>query len=85
VDAKNGKARIGFLKLPIRALLSRHPAPETARIGTLAGAGFTTDHSSFEAREDIPFAARFEPERRVPRCKILRIDFTAAAFAEFAA
>ena len=28
VDPFNGKARIGFLRLPIRAFLSRHPHPK---------------------------------------------------------
>jgi DNA invertase Pin-like site-specific DNA recombinase len=40
VDPFNGKARIGFLRLPIRAFLSRQPSPETARVSGLAGAGF---------------------------------------------
>jgi len=39
VDAKNGKARIGFLRLPIRAL-STAPAQKSARISMVAGAGF---------------------------------------------
>lgn len=37
VDVKNGKARIGFFKLPIRVLLSA-PAPESARITMAAAA-----------------------------------------------
>jgi hypothetical protein len=39
VDAKNGKARIGFLRLPIRALLSAS-APESARISMVEGAEY---------------------------------------------
>jgi site-specific DNA recombinase len=48
VDPFNGKARIGFLRLPIRAFLSRHLAPESARVSVVAGAGFDTDSSSLE-------------------------------------
>jgi len=56
VDVKNGKARIGFFRLPIRASLSAS-APESARITMVAGAGFTTDPSSFEAWEDLRLAS----------------------------
>jgi len=57
VDPFNGKARIGFLSLPIRAFLSRQPSPETARVSGLAGAGFTTDPSSFDAWEEVRLAS----------------------------
>jgi len=39
VDPKNGKARIGFIRLPIRALLSA-PAQESVRIKMVAGARY---------------------------------------------
>jgi hypothetical protein len=51
VDPFNGKARIGFLRLPIRAFLSRQLAPESARVSVVAGAGFDTDSSSLDIDE----------------------------------
>ena len=38
-DTEKNKARVGFLRMPTRALISRL-APEHARISVVAGAGF---------------------------------------------
>ncbi len=56
VDPFKGKARIGFLRLPIRAFLSGC-APESARFSVVAGARFDTDPPSIENWADVPIAA----------------------------
>ena len=43
-NAETNRARVGFLRLPTRALVSRL-APESARISVVAGAGFVAIHN----------------------------------------
>jgi hypothetical protein len=45
-DHETNRARVGFLRLPTRALIS-HLAPESARISVVAGAGFVAIHNLF--------------------------------------
>lgn len=49
VFPKEKKARVGFLRLPSRALLSRIALEKSARISVLAGARFVAIHNILSA------------------------------------
>ena len=54
-DPETNRARADFLRLPTRALISRL-APEGARIGVVAGAGFDTDSLDSWEWEELQMA-----------------------------
>jgi len=55
-DPDENRARVGFLRMPARALVSEL-APESARISMVAGAGFDTDSPSSWDWEDVELEA----------------------------